>query len=91
VSAPACWRRFVIAAAATFLADHYAGPVMLFALAAGHGDELPERGRSLQAGIAFAARTVLRLGVALLGFRITLGRLRRSAGSRWCWSLRSSR
>jgi uncharacterized integral membrane protein (TIGR00698 family) len=65
----------VIAAAAAFLADHYAGPVMLFALLLGMAmNFLSEVDRCMD-GIAFASRTVLRFGVALLGFRITLGEI----------------
>ena len=62
----------VIAAASSFLADHYAGPAMLFALLLGMAMNFLSEVDRCKAGIAFAARTVLRLGVALLGFRITL-------------------
>jgi uncharacterized integral membrane protein (TIGR00698 family) len=66
----------VVAAAATFLSQHYGAPVMLFALllgmamnflSQGDGDQKP----SSAAGIDFTAKHVLRLGVALLGLRIT--------------------
>ncbi len=60
----------VVAAAATFLSEHYGAPVMLFALLLGMAlNFLTEADRS-NAGIAFASRSVLRLGVALLGLRI---------------------
>ena len=60
-----------IGAAATFLSDHYGAPVMLFALLIGMAFHfLHEEGRCV-AGIEFASRTVLRVGVALLGVRIT--------------------
>ena len=62
----------VIAAAAAFLADHYGGPVMLFALLLGMAMNFLSDVERCRAGIAFASRTLLRVGVALLGFRITL-------------------
>ncbi|MBY6206700.1 MULTISPECIES: YeiH family protein [Halomonas] len=61
-----------IALATTFIADHYGGPTLLYALLFGMSLHfLSEEGRCLP-GIEFAARTVLRLGVALLGARMTL-------------------
>lgn len=61
-----------IALATTFIADHYGGPTLLYALLFGMSLHfLSEEGRCIQ-GIEFAARTVLRLGVALLGARMTL-------------------
>ncbi|MBL8663974.1 MAG: putative sulfate exporter family transporter [Candidatus Odyssella sp.] len=65
----------VIAMASTFLSEHYGGPVMLFALLIGMAFHfLSQEGRCAR-GIDFAARTVLRLGVALLGFRISVDQL----------------
>ena len=69
---PGLLASLVIAAAAAFLADHYAGPVMLFALLLGMAMNFLSGVDQCKAGISFASRTVLRLGVALLGFRITL-------------------
>lgn len=64
-----------VAAAASFLAEHYGGPVMLFALLIGMAfNFLATEGRCA-AGIAFTSRTVLRLGVALLGVRITFAEI----------------
>jgi len=61
-----------IALAATFIADHYGGPALLYALLFGMSLHfLSEEGRCV-AGIEFAARTILRFGVALLGVRITV-------------------
>ncbi|WNK19890.1 putative sulfate exporter family transporter [Halomonas piscis] len=61
-----------IALATTFIADNYGGPTLLYALLFGMTLHfLSEEGRCL-AGIEFSARTILRLGVALLGVRITL-------------------
>jgi uncharacterized integral membrane protein (TIGR00698 family) len=64
-----------IALASTWLAQHYTAPVMLFALLFGMAFHfLHEEGRCV-AGIEFASRSVLRLGVGLLGVRITLGQI----------------
>ncbi len=61
-----------IALASTWLGQHYTAPVMLFALLFGMAFHfLHEEGRCV-AGIEFSSRTVLRVGVALLGVRITL-------------------
>lgn len=65
----------VVAAAATFLSQHYGAPVMLFALMLGLAmNFLSEEGRCAP-GIEFAARQVLRCGVALLGLRITVAQI----------------
>jgi len=63
----------VIAAAATFLSEHYHAPVMVFALLLGIAMNFLSEDGPCAAGIAFTARTVLRCGVALLGLRITIG------------------
>lgn len=61
----------MIALATSFISDHYGGPVLLYALLFGMVLHfLSEEGRA-KAGIEFTARTVLRLGVALLGARVT--------------------
>ncbi|MFW1859690.1 YeiH family protein [Acinetobacter defluvii] len=62
----------VVAAAASFLAEHYGAPVMLFALLLGMGLNFLSADGKCKAGIEFTARTVLRFGIALLGMRITL-------------------
>lgn len=62
----------VVAITAQFLAEHYATPAMLLALLLGIAlGFLGEEGRTVP-GIQFAARDLLRLGVALLGVRISL-------------------
>lgn len=66
----------VVAAAATFLSEHYGAPVMLFALLLGAAmNFLSDDGAPCQPGIEFGARTLLRLGVALLGLRITAAQI----------------
>ncbi|WP_095077217.1 YeiH family protein [Pseudomonas sp. Irchel s3h17] len=62
----------IVAAAASFLSEHYGAPVMLFALLLGMALNFLADDGACKAGIEFTARTVLRIGVALLGMRITL-------------------
>ncbi|MFZ1180140.1 MAG: putative sulfate exporter family transporter, partial [Herbaspirillum sp.] len=61
----------VTAVAATFLSQHYGAPVMLFALILGMAMNFLSGKGPCKPGIEFAARHVLRWGVALLGLRIT--------------------
>jgi uncharacterized integral membrane protein (TIGR00698 family) len=62
----------VVAVAAQFLSEHYGAPAMLMALLLGIAFHfLAEDGRCVQ-GIEFTAKTVLQIGVALLGARISL-------------------
>nr|WP_274709357.1 putative sulfate exporter family transporter [Nitratireductor luteus] len=65
----------VIAAAAQFLADHYGAPQMLFALLIGMAVHFLADDVKTAPGIGFASSTVLRIGVALLGLRITLDQI----------------
>ncbi|MGJ7505877.1 YeiH family protein [Variovorax sp. GT1P44] len=65
----------VVAAAATFLSQHYGAPVMLFALLLGMAMNFLSADGPCIAGIEWTARQVLRLGVALLGLRITTGQI----------------
>jgi uncharacterized integral membrane protein (TIGR00698 family) len=66
----------VVAAAATFLSQHYGAPVMLFALLLGMAmNFLSGEGQTCAPGIELAARQVLRIGVALLGLRITVAQI----------------
>jgi uncharacterized integral membrane protein (TIGR00698 family) len=61
-----------VAVAAQFLSDHYGAPAMLMALLLGIAFHfLSEEGRCV-AGIDLCAKTVLRIGVALLGMRISV-------------------
>jgi len=65
----------VVAAAATFLSEHYGAPVMLFALLLGMAMNFLSVEGACAPGIAFTARELLRVGVALLGLRITLSQV----------------
>lgn len=61
-----------VAMAAEFLAEHYGAPAMLMALLLGIAFHfLSEEGRCV-AGIDFSAKKILRIGVALLGMRISV-------------------
>lgn len=73
---PGVLASITVAAAATFLSDHYGAPTMLFALLIGMAFRFlsEDEGKAL-IGIQFASTTVLRFGVALLGMRITLGQI----------------
>ena len=65
----------VVAVAAISLADHYHISSMLFALLLGIAlNFLSTEGRCVP-GIQFCASTLLRIGVALLGVRITFGQI----------------
>ncbi|MBJ2153554.1 YeiH family protein [Paracoccus sp. IB05] len=62
----------LVAVTAQFLSDHYGAPAMLMALLLGLSlNFLADPGTRTEPGIAVTARTVLRLGVALLGARIS--------------------
>jgi uncharacterized integral membrane protein (TIGR00698 family) len=62
----------LVAMSAKLVTEHHGGPVMLLALlmgmAVGFLREIPP----LRPGLAFSSRTILRVGVALLGAQITL-------------------
>jgi uncharacterized integral membrane protein (TIGR00698 family) len=61
-----------VAIASMFLSEHYGAPVMLFALLLGMAFRfVSEEGKGVP-GVHFASRYILRVGVALLGMRITL-------------------
>ncbi|WP_299841609.1 putative sulfate exporter family transporter [uncultured Jannaschia sp.] len=66
---------FVVAAAATFLSEHYGAPVMLFALLIGMALHFLATDPRAAAGIDFTAKRLLRVGIALLGARITFGQV----------------
>jgi len=70
--APGLLASGVLAAAAAFLSQHYGAPVMLMALLLGMAMNFLSTESACGPGIDFAARTVLRIGVALLGLRITV-------------------
>ena len=60
----------IVAFAANFLGEHYGAPTMLFALLLGMALNFLGEDEKVRPGIDFAAKTILRVGVALLGLRI---------------------
>lgn len=62
----------LVAMAAAFLGSHYKGSMLLFALLMGLALHFVSEDQRCAAGIQFASSTVLRLGVSLLGLRLTI-------------------
>lgn len=62
----------IVAASARFLSEHYDAPQMLFALLLGLSLNFLLEGDKAAPGIMFSSQSVLKCGVALLGFRITM-------------------
>ena len=83
--APGLFLCSVVAAAARFLSEHYGAPQMLFALLLGMALHFLMDDPRSATGIDFAARSVLRLGVALLGVRITFDQVGHLGGSAVLW------
>ena len=65
----------VVGAASAFLAEHYGAPVMLFALLLGMAMNFLSADGACRPGIEFSAKQMLRIGIALLGLRITIGQV----------------
>ena len=74
----------VVALAATFVSQLHGGPQMLYALFFGVAFHYLSQEARTKAGIEFCARHVLRLGVGLLGARITAMQI---AGLGWVTAL----
>lgn len=62
----------VIALASTFISEHHGGPLLLYALLLGLSFHFLHGNPHTKKGVEFCGRTVLRMGVALLGARITV-------------------
>ena len=60
----------VVGLSALFISEHHGGPALLYALLLGLAFHFLSLDARLQPGIHFCSRTVLRIGVALLGARI---------------------
>lgn len=71
----------VIAMAARFISERYGGPVMLYALLFGIAFNFLKDDPQTAPGITFSAKSILRLGVALLGARITIEQVTTLGGS----------
>jgi uncharacterized integral membrane protein (TIGR00698 family) len=72
ILAPGLLVAALVAMAAAFLGGHYKGSMLLFALLLGLAFHFVSEDKRCAAGIQFASSTVLRLGVALLGLRLTI-------------------
>ena len=66
--------------AAAYLAEHYGAPLTLMALLVGLALNFLSGDKRLLPGLAFASRTLLRLGIVLVGARVTLAQI---AGLGW--------
>ena len=76
-----------IAVAASFLAQRYGAPAMLMALLLGLAfNFLGEESKCLP-GIEYSTSFILRLGVALLGLRITFADVFPWDGLLYCWHI----
>jgi uncharacterized integral membrane protein (TIGR00698 family) len=71
----------LVGMAAAFLGGHYKGSMLLFALLLGMALNFLTENARLQPGIQFAAGSVLRIGVALLGLRLTLANVASLGGA----------
>ncbi|MEO3388674.1 putative sulfate exporter family transporter [Mesorhizobium sp. CAU 1741] len=60
-----------IALAASFLSEHYGAPAMLFALLIGMAFNFMTENPGTAPGVELCSKTILRIGVALLGLRLT--------------------
>lgn len=65
----------LIAFSASFMASHYGGAVMLYALLLGIAFHFLYEDSSCKKGIEFASNTVLKIGIALLGLRISFSQI----------------
>lgn len=65
----------LLAFAAALVARYFGGPALLYALLAGMAFHFLSASARLAPGIGLSSRTVLRLGVALLGARISLDQI----------------
>ena len=75
----------IVALAATFVSEHYGGPKFLYALLMGMALHFLSEDARCGPGIEFAARQLVRLGVALLGARIAFGDVLALGGSGVAW------
>lgn len=65
----------IVAAASKFLEGAYGGPVMLYALLLGMALNFLSSEPRAKAGVQTASKLVLRIGVALIGFQITVAQI----------------
>lgn len=65
----------VAAAAAAWLSDHYGFPIILLGLLVGLSLNFISHDPRSHAGLDFASRTCLRIGIVVLGFQVTFGQI----------------
>jgi uncharacterized integral membrane protein (TIGR00698 family) len=70
-NAPGILLSITVGMAATFISSAYGGPTVLFALLLGMAFNFISAESRFAAGLAISSRSILRIGVALLGGRIT--------------------
>ncbi|PCI64646.1 MAG: putative sulfate exporter family transporter [Kordiimonadales bacterium] len=75
LAVPGFMLALVLAMAASFVAMSYGGPTMLFALLFGMAFNFLAKDTRCAPGLQLASKSVLRVGVALLGLQLTLGDL----------------
>src|SRR3954471_22699904 len=61
--------------ASAYLAEHYGAPLTLMALLVGLALNFLSGDAKLLPGLAFASRTLLRIGIVLVGARVTLAQI----------------
>jgi uncharacterized integral membrane protein (TIGR00698 family) len=71
-NAPGVLLSITVGMAATFVSNVYGGPTVLFALLLGMAFNFISAESRFAPGVALSSRSILRIGVALLGGRITL-------------------
>ncbi len=71
VLAPGVLIAFTIAAAARFISEHYGAPSMLLALLIGMAFHFLSVEGKCAAGVEFTSKRLLKIGIALLGARVT--------------------
>jgi len=76
---------FIVACAAKFVSEQYGAPAMLMALLIGMALQFMHEDDRCRPGIEFTAKTVLRMGVALLGLRISAQMLAGLGASSIMW------
>ena len=69
--APGLLTAFTIAAASRFISEHYGAPAMLFALLIGMAFNFVYENEKCKPGIELCSKQLLKIGVALLGVRVT--------------------
>ncbi len=73
------WPGLAVAAAATlaagYLSDHYHAPLTLMALLVGLALNFLSADKKLLPGLGFASRTLLRIGIVLVGARVTFSQM----------------